>query len=127
MRLFATILFIQFSVSAFAMGDAVNATNLALKNGSSKELAKLFNEVIEVNVDGDKTSYSKSQAEIVIKDFFKKYPPIAFKYIHEGTSKGGHKYAIGKYTFGNGSFRVYILFKQFKGNFLIDTLDFSKE
>src|SRR5690606_42106188 len=101
--------------------------NVALKTGSSRELVKEFSDNVELSFDGEKSNYSKSQAEFVLKDFFKKYPPVDFQYIHQGSSKEGLKYAIGKYSYNGGSFRVYILIKQFNGNFLIDTLDFSKE
>ncbi|MBX9850804.1 MAG: DUF4783 domain-containing protein [Cytophagaceae bacterium] len=110
-----------------AQNDIINNGKIALKTGSAKELVKYFNDIVELSFDGEKSNYSKTQAEFVLKDFFKKYPPIDFQYIHQGSSKEGLIYAIGKYTYNGGSFRVYILIKQFNGNYLIDTLDFSKE
>lgn len=119
--------FILISGNLAAQSDIVNNGKVALKTGSSKELVKYFNDIVELSFDGEKSNYSKTQAEFVLKDFFKKYPPVDFQYIHQGSSKEGLKYAIGKYSYNGGSFRVYILIKQFNGNFLIDTLDFSKE
>ncbi len=107
--------------------DVINNARLALKTGSSKELAKYFNKMVELNIDGEKSNYSKTQAEFVLRDFFKKFPPTDFQYIHQGASREGLKYAIGRYTYPNGSFRVYMLVKKFDGNYLIDTLDFSKQ
>lgn len=119
--------FILIAGNLAAQSDIVNNGKVALKTGSSKELVKYFNDIVELSFDGEKSNYSKTQAEFVLKDFFKKYPPVDFQYIHQGSSKEGLKYAIGKYSYNGGSFRVYILIKQFNGNFLIDTLDFSKE
>jgi hypothetical protein len=99
----------------------------ALKTGSSKEFVKSFNTMVELNFEGEKSNYSKSQAELVLKEFFKKYPPVDFQYIHQGSSKQGLTYVIGKYTFENGSFRVWILIKKFDKNFLVDSIDFSRE
>ena len=107
--------------------DVINNARLALKTGSSKELAKYFNKMVELNIDGEKSNYSKTQAEFVLRDFFKKFPPTDFQYIHQGASREGLKYAIGKYTYANGSFRVYMLVKKFDSNYLIDTMDFSKQ
>ena len=107
--------------------DVINTARLALKTGSSKELAKYFNKMVELNIDGEKSNYSKTQAEFVLRDFFKKFPPTDFQYIHQGASREGLKYAIGRYTYPNGSFRVYMLVKKFDSNYLIDTLDFSKQ
>lgn len=78
-------------------------------------------------MDGEKKSYSKTQAEFVIKDFFKKFPPTDFQFIHQGASKEGIKYAIGKYSHSGGSFRVLVLIKQYRGNYQVDLMDFSDE
>ncbi len=105
----------------------VNNVRAALKAGSSKELVKNFNKTVELNINGDKASYSKTQAEFVLKDFFKKYPPSDFQYIHQGASKQGLTYVIGKYSFDSGSFRVLIYIKKFNEAYLIDLMDFSLE
>jgi len=107
--------------------EVIDNARLALKTGSSKELAKYFNKMVELNIDGEKSNYSKTQAEFVLRDFFKKFPPTDFQYIHQGASREGLKYAIGRYTYPNGSFRVYMLVKKFDDSYLIDTLDFSKQ
>lgn len=126
-KLTLLLAFALFLENAQAQNDIINNGKVSLKTGSSKELVKYFNDIVELSFDGEKSNYSKTQAEFVLKDFFKKYPPVDFQYIHQGSSKEGLKYAIGKYSYQGGSFRVYILIKQFNGNYLIDTLDFSKE
>jgi uncharacterized protein DUF4783 len=115
-------------VNVHAQSDVIKNVRTAMKTGSSKELVKYINNTVELTFDGAKSSYSKTQAEFILKDFFKKYPPKDFQYIHQGASRQeGLKYVIGKYTYENGSFRVYMLFKQFKGVYLVDLIDFSKE
>ena len=117
--------FLCFELSA--QSDVINNVRAALKAGSSRELIKYFNETVELNLDGKKSSYSKTQAEFVLKDFFKQYQPINFQYIHQGASKEGFKYAIGKFTFEKGSFRVWILFKHTDSKYYADRIDFTKE
>lgn len=107
--------------------EVLSNTKVSLAQADPKNLTKYFNDYVEISFDGEKSSYSKTQAEFVMKDFFKKHPPVSFELIHQGASKEGLKYAIGKYSFSKGSYRVYILIKQFKGNYLIDTLNFSEE
>jgi hypothetical protein len=113
--------------SVFAQNEVIGNAKAALKAGNSKELIKCFNDMLELRLEGEKSNYSKTQAEFVMKDFFKKYPPVDFQYIHQGASPEGIKYAIGKYTYSDGEFRVYMLIKQFKGSYLIETLDFSQD
>lgn len=118
---------LTISLEVNAQSDVINNVRAALKTGSSKDFVKNFNNMVELNFEGEKSNYSKSQAELVLKEFFKKYPPIDFQYIHQGSSKQGLTYVIGKYTFENGSFRVWILIKKFDKNFLVDSIDFSRE
>jgi hypothetical protein len=110
-----------------AQQNVINNVQTAMKTGSSKELSQYFGSIVELNFDGEKSSYSKSQAEFVLKDFFKKNPPKDFEYIHQGASKQGFKYAIGKYTIENSSFRIWILFKKDNDTYYVDTIDFTRE
>jgi hypothetical protein len=125
--LFAFIFIISASSESNAQSEVIDNMRIALKSGSSKELVKAFNTIVELNFEGRKSNYSRSQAELVLKEFFKKYPPTDFQFIHKGTSKQGLTYVIGKYTFENGSFRIWILIKKFEDDYLVDSIDFSKE
>ena len=116
-----------FNISANAQDDIINNSKVALKTANARDLSKFLNDMVDIGFDGEKASYSKTQAEFVLKDFFKKYPPVDFQYVHKGSSKEGLTYTIGNYSYNGGSYRVLIYIKQFKGNFLIDYLDFSKE
>ena len=117
-----------YSFTACAQNDALfKNVRSALKAGSSKELAKYFNETIELNVNGEAANYSSVHAEIYLKDFFKKYPPVDFEYAHQGSSSEGLKYAIGNYSYSGGSFRVLIRTKSFNGTYKIYIVDFLKE
>lgn len=128
-RLFLLFLtgFLFAGISVKAQSDVINNVRAALKTGSSKELTRYFHNNVEMIIDGQPSDYSKTQAEFVLKDFFKKYPPVDFQYIHQGASKEGIKYAIGKYTFENGSFRVLLRAKEFSDVYRIYSIDFTKE
>jgi len=123
--------FIIFSIPSVkqvsAQSEVINGLRTAIKAGSSKELVKSFNTMVELNFEGAKKTYSKSQAELVMKEFFKKYPPDDFQYIHKGSSKEGLTYVIGKYTYESGSFRVWILVKKFDDRYLVELINFNKE
>lgn len=115
------------NISVYGQSIEIGNVRMAIKSGSSKELAKYFGEFVELHFDGDRSSYSKSQAEFVLRDFFKKYPPVDFQYVHQGNSGEGLKYAIGKYVIGNGSYRIWLLFKKTNDAYYVDTIDFTRE
>ena len=111
----------------YAQSDILTAVRSAMRNGSSRELSQYLAPTVEVGFDGDKQSYSATQAELVMKDFFAKTSPSTFEYIHQGSSEGGIQYAIGRYKGRGGSYRVYIKLKPTRGAPLIDTLELTKE
>jgi hypothetical protein len=116
------------AIPAYSQAEVINHTRMALKAGNSKDLSRFFNDMVDVTFDGERGSYSKVQAEFVLKDFFRRNSPVDFEYIHQGSSKDGLKYAIGRYTSQDHSFRVVVYIKQAKGNgYLVDLIDFSKE
>jgi len=64
---------------------------------------------------------------MILKEFFKKFPPVDYENVHLGKAKDGALYySIGNYIHSKGIFKVYTLIKQVDGIFLIDTLDFSE-
>ncbi len=105
----------------------ISEIGTAMKSGSSKELIKYCNETVEIKIDGESLNYSLAQAEVVLKDFFTKNPAQNFNYIHQGSSPEGLKYNIGRYAHDKGTYRVVMFIKKIGDNYLIDTLNFSKE
>ena len=94
---------------------------LSLKSGNSKTLAKYFNSNIELQILDDENVYSKSQAELIVGNFFKKNPPTGFNIIHNGGTQDA-KYIIGNLITTQGTFRVYFLLKDKSGKPLIHEL-----
>ena len=133
MKLFNTIVglmvlaLLSFPIMGFGQGNVVANVGLALKTGSARELIQYFNNVVELKIDGESSNYSRTQAEYILKEFFKNNEVIGFEYVFEGNSREGLQYAIGTYSHKSGSHRVYILFKKVGNAFLVDTLDFTKE
>ncbi len=99
----------------------------AIQKGDYHKLAGKFNTTIDLQVEDTDGNYSKTQAEQIIKSFFRKYPPKSFKTVHEGSSKNDSQYIIGSYTSEKKSFRVYILLKKFNSKLKIHILQFEEE
>ena len=82
-----------------------------MKTGNSSEIAKFFDNTVEINMPEKSNSYSKSQAELVLKDFFNSNTVKTFEIIHKGENSGS-QYCIGTLITKNGSFRTTIFMKQ---------------
>ena len=111
-----------------AQGDAMGNVKQAMKVGSAKDLARNFGSMVEITLDGgDATSYSSTQAEFVMKNFFSKNAPVDFSVNHNGTSDKGQLYAIGTYTSKGDSYTVLIRMKSSGGKYLIHSMNFIKD
>ena len=118
---------IAVSTPSYGQSEVINNVRSAIKAGSSKELSKYLGDMVSLKIDGVQSNYSKTQAEYVLKDFFGKYRPSDFQYVHQGASEGGLKYAIGRYSYQGGSFRVVLRSKNMDGGYKVSSLDFTKE
>jgi Domain of unknown function (DUF4783) len=122
-----TVVFLLLSHLMWAQADIFEPMKDALKAGSAKELAKNLNQSVDINLEGEVNTYSKAQAEFVLRDFFKKYPSSDFTIEHTGSSKSGLQYAIGNYKSNNDQFNVLIRVKQAANVYLIHEISFVKE
>ncbi len=117
------------SLPQFSMGqeDIINNVKETIKAGSAKELANYLHQTVDIMIDEKLESYSKAQAEFVLRDFFKAHVPSEFTITHQGSSKGGQPYAIGQYKSGQETFRVFMKIKTVGKQQLVHEIRFVKE
>jgi hypothetical protein len=100
-----------FNLGSFTYNEEIpRDIAIAFKVGSAEELAKYFNNTIELVILDKEDVYSKIQAQQIIDNFFTDHYPKSFEFIHQG-GKGESKFAIGKLITFNGTFRVTFLIK----------------
>ncbi len=112
---------------SFGQDDIINTVKETIKAGSAKELANYLNQTVDIMIDEKLESYSKAQAEFVLRDFFKAHVPTEFTIIHQGSSKGGQPFAIGQYKSDKETFRVFIKIKTVGKLQLVHEIRFAKE
>lgn len=121
------IIFIGSFIFFVARAGIFDDIALALKTGNSKELSKYFRPRVELKVGENEDIYSKAQAEMILKDFFDKNPPVDFSIKHRGASAKGLPYLIGYLYTSNAKYRTYILFKEEGEKLFIQEMKFDKE
>lgn len=122
------ILFYLVAISVFSQtrGEIPSNIILALKTGNAKEIASNMNENVEMVILDKEGIYSKTQAEMILKDFFMKNPPRKFSLLHQG-GKAESKYGIGDLETSDDTFRVYFLLKRKNEKTLIHQFRIEKE
>lgn len=97
----------------FAQQKNIDAVIIALRAGSASELSKYFDDNVELTLPDKSDSYSKAQAQLIIRDFFGNNGVKGFELKHKGDSPGG-QFCVGTLQTGTGSFRTN-LFMKIKG------------
>ncbi len=115
------------SYGGFAQGDIINQVKEAIKTGSSKEIAQYLHPQVDLTINGEMNNYSKTQAEFVLREFFRENPPSSFTIVHQGASKGGLPYAIGQYLSNGSTYRVWMRIKNLENQYLVHEISFIKE
>jgi hypothetical protein len=107
----------------------VNFDNVAasIRKGDASGLSKYFGTNIEISVKDAQNSYSKSQAEAVLKNFFSVHVPKTFTIVHQGQSPEGAKYFIGTLSTSAGTYRTYVYAKQVSGASAIQEIRFEAQ
>jgi len=104
-------LFIIVVSHSFAT-DIYDDVSAAFRSGDARAIASYFGNTIELTLLTQEEVYSKAQAEMILKDFFSKNNPKAFKVLHKGSSREGMMYGIGSMqTTGGKSFRISFYLK----------------
>jgi len=124
-KLASIILSLCLAVSIGFAQNANETINSAIKLGNYKELSKLFDTKVELTIASKEASYSKAQAELIVKDFFAKDKVTNYQVIHQGKSPDGAQYAIGTLTTSKSSYRTYVLTKDVNGSLRIQQLRFE--
>jgi hypothetical protein len=92
------------------------------RNGNSKEIAKYFNASVELNIASQTDTYSKAQAEQILRDFFNKNMPVNSSVIHLINTNPNYQIGILSVLTKTVKFRVTVTFKKTSGDFLITEL-----
>jgi len=111
MKKILPIAIVAFLISSFTLFTSIDEVVNAMKSGNASQMARFFDNSVEISMPDKSNSFSKTQAEIVLKDFFTNNPVKGFEVIHKGENAGS-QYCIGTLVTKNGSFRTTIFMKQ---------------
>jgi Domain of unknown function (DUF4783) len=111
MKRFFTLLTVGTLLSSFTVFSSIDEVITAMKAGNSAEVARFFDNTVEINMPDKTNDYSKSQAELVLKDFFSSNTVKGFTVIHKGENSGS-QYCIGTLVTRTTNYRTTIFMKQ---------------
>jgi len=111
MKHFLVLAMLTCFFSSFIAKTGIDEVIATMRSGIAALAAKYFDNTVDIGMPDKTNSYSKSQAELVLKDFFTNNPVKNFEIIHKGENAGS-QFCIGTLSTKNGSFRTTIFMKQ---------------
>lgn len=126
MKKISGLLLIGFTLlfSSFVAQNNIDGVISALRSGSSSELSKYFDDNVELTLPDKSDSYSKAQAQLIVKDFFNNNGIRGFELKHKGDSPGGH-FCIGTLQTNAGNFRTNVFMKMKSGKEVVKEIRFQ--
>ena len=116
----SVVLLSSFNLQKSGIDEVIGA----LRSGNSAELSKYFGDNVELTLPDKSDSYSKAQAQLIIKDFFSIKGVTGFDLKHKGDSPGGH-FFIGTLQTDAGNFRTNVFMKVKNGKEVVKEIRFQ--
>lgn len=104
------------SVTSLAQ-QPVSELSQCLQTGSATCLTIHMGDATTMLISGSQGAYSKTQADLVLKDFFRKNPPRSFK---AGAINESH--ITGTLMTEKGNYRVFIALSNLRGSYQIQEI-----
>ncbi len=111
-------------LSSFETQSAIDGVISALRSGNSAQLSAYFDDNVELTLPDKSDSYSKAQAQLIVKDFFGNNGVKGFELKHKGDSPGGH-FCIGTLQTNAGNFRTNVFMKTKSGREVVKEIRFQ--
>lgn len=124
MKQIFTLTAITVLLCSFSIFLSIDEVVSALKSGDAAAVARHFDNTVEITMPDKSNNYSKSQGEMVLRDFFSTNSVKDFQVIHKGENSGS-QYCIGTLITKNGSFRTTVFMKQKNDKQLLQEIRFE--
>src|ERR1700761_4675216 len=99
----------------------------AIRLGNAGELSRYLDSRVDISLPDKSDTYSKIQAEMIIRDFFSTNGVQNFLIKHKGTNGGGSEFCVGVLQTKNGDYRTTLFVKQKGDRQLLQELRFQTQ
>lgn len=99
-----------FTLASFRYTYTIDEVVSAIKVGDASRMSKYFDNMVDITLKDRSYSYSRSQAEMILRDFFSNSGVKNFKVVHRGNSNDS-EYCVGSLATGSGEYRTTIFMR----------------
>lgn len=131
-RFVLLIMILSFSSVTIMAQDAeaeamIEEIGQAISNGSARDMAAFFGQNVDLYLPRAIGTFSKSQSEIILREFFNRNRPKSYTVVNQGVSGDGSVFVIGRFTARSGqTYRSYFLLKHVSQSYLLHHVQFDQ-
>jgi len=105
--------FIAFSLLLLSFTNffSIDDVAIAIRSGNISQLSEYLDNRVDITLPDRSDTYSKSQAEMIIRDFFSTNEVRSFKIKRKGENSGS-EFCVGILQTRNGDFQTTVFMKQ---------------
>ena len=100
------VLCLVMTVGFASANDVTDDIATSIRGGDTKELSRHFSSTVSMTLLNDEGIYSRVQAEIILRDFFSRNPPVGVKVAHRLDSNPNFRYVVLNLETAKDVFRV---------------------
>ncbi len=121
------LLIFSFLLSSFTRIDTIEIDDVlgALRSGNASQLSKHFDSRVDIALPDKSDNYSRTQAEMIMRDFFVSNGVRNFELKYK-SEKEGANYCVGTLQTRSGNFRTTIFMKQKGDKQFLQDIGFQK-
>jgi hypothetical protein len=111
-------------LTAFTQAGGIDDVINALRTGKAADMARYLDDTVEIKLPSKSDSYSRSQAVVILQDFFQNHPVKSFETKFKGEN-GGSQFCIGTLQTRSGSYRTTFFMANRNGKQLVREIRFQ--
>jgi hypothetical protein len=104
---FYSLILLSFTPFYYSIEEVVSA----MRSGDANQLSRYFDDRVDISLPGKNDNYSRSQGELILKDFFLNNDVRDFQVKHKGENNGS-QFCFGVLQTRNGNYRTKLYMKQ---------------
>jgi len=121
------VLLCSFVLVSFRPTYTLDDITGAIRLGNAGELSRYLDSRVDISLPDKSDTYSKIQAEMIIRDFFTTNGVQNFQIKHRGTNGSGSEFCVGVLQTRNGDYRTTLFIKQKGDRQLLQELRFQAQ
>ena len=110
MKKASLLLFLCSGFLSFRPFSGIDDIIASLGKGGASALSRYFDDNIEMGILERSGSYSKSQAQMVLREFFSAHPVLGFE-LSQKSDSGERQYCYGKLLTTKGQYKTSIVIR----------------